>query len=381
MRKIFLIVFFFISYAVYSQEPAIIPKPVSTQWQEGHFTIAKNTILVADASEKPSADFFNSYLEKIYGLRLAVVRPQDERPSGNQPSSVIRLSTLSDPASAREGRYTMKVSPAGISITGDTHPGTFYGIQTLIQLLPVDPTATLVIPAVSVEDYPRFGYRGLHLDVGRHFLPVSFVKKYIDYIALHKMNYFHWHLTEDQGWRIEIKKYPKLTEIGSCRSGTIIGHNPGTGNDSTPHCGYYTQDEIRDVVKYAADRYITILPEIELPGHSSAALTAYPWLGCTGGPYMVQQHWGVFKDVFCAGNDSAFQFLEDVLDEVMALFPSKFIHIGGDECPKDSWENLPQMSEKDQGQWSEGRERTAELFCTADREIYQFQRPADDRLG
>ncbi|HMH23717.1 MAG TPA: family 20 glycosylhydrolase, partial [Puia sp.] len=265
----------------------------------------------------------------------------------------------------REGRYQMKVSSAGISIVGDTHPGTFYGIQTLIQLLPTDPSLSggtnggdddaagdaagkrgLNIPAVSIEDYPRFGYRGMHLDVGRHFFPVSFVKKYIDYLALHKMNYFHWHLTEDQGWRIEIKKYPRLTEIGSWRSSTIIGHNPGTGNDSIPHGGYYTQEEIKDVVKYAADRYITILPEIELPGHSSAALTAYPSLGCTGGPYMVQQHWGVFKDVFCAGNDSTFQFLEDVLDEVMALFPSKYIHIGGDECPKDSWKKCPKCQKR-----------------------------------
>jgi N-acetyl-beta-hexosaminidase/alpha-L-fucosidase len=338
-----------------AQPPAIIPKPVSTEWQQGTFSINKNTVLVADAPEAPSAGFFAAYLERIYGLHLHTLG------SGKQPASnYIRLDTAPATTATREGRYTLQVTKDAITITGDTHPGTFYGMQTLIQLLPADPaalpagpagaqadpSAALSIPAVSIEDYPRFAYRGLHLDVGRHFFPVDFIKKYIDFIALHKMNYFHWHLTEDQGWRIEIKKYPKLTEIGSCRNGTIIGHNPGTGNDSIAYCGYYTQQEIKDVVKYAADRYITILPEIELPGHSSAALTAYPWLGCTGGPYQVKQSWGVFKDVFCAGNDSTFQFLEDVLDEVMALFPSRYIHIGGDECPKTSWKACPKCQKR-----------------------------------
>ena len=356
-----------------AQTPAIIPQPVSTQWQNGNFALNAHTVLVTDGSDDPSADFFSSYLQRLYGLHLTLVR------SGVTPgSNYIRLSTRpgsgtsastsaaaasasgSAPAGAREGRYLLVVSPDGISITGDTHSGTFYGMQTLIQLLPVAPfmqtaaglairpgaSGDFTIPAVSIEDYPRFAWRGLHLDVGRHFFPVDFVKKYIDYIALHKMNYFHWHLTEDQGWRIEIKKYPLLTEVGSCRSGTIIGHAPGTGDDSIPYCGYYTQDEIRDVVKYAAARYVTIIPEIELPGHSSAALTAYPWLGCTGGPYHVQHGFGVFKDVFCAGNDSVFHFLEDVMDEVMALFPSTYIHIGGDECPKDSWKACPKCQQR-----------------------------------
>ncbi|HZE84002.1 MAG TPA: family 20 glycosylhydrolase, partial [Puia sp.] len=224
MRKFFLIVAVCISHIIQAQEPAIIPRPVSAQWQEGHFSISKNTIVLADESERPSASFFTSYLEEIYGLHLAIRHSQEAGAAmGEGPVNYIRLTTVANGASGREGRYQMKVSPAEISITGDTHPGTFYGIQTLIQLLPSDP-GVLNIPSVSIEDYPRFGYRGLHLDVGRHFFPVSFVKKYIDYLALHKMNYFHWHLTEDQGWRIEIKKYPRLTEIGSCRSSTIIGH-------------------------------------------------------------------------------------------------------------------------------------------------------------
>ena len=344
---------------LYAQQPALIPQPVSTHWQEGKFMIDKKTVLVSDGSDDPSTGFFNTYLEQIYGFRLPVV-PASAQPAGD----FIRLTTAAgantaDANSNAEGRYTLKVTPSAISISGATHSGTFYGIQTLLQLLPVSPytmtegrpgvrpgSAGLAIPAVSIEDYPRFGYRGMHLDVGRHFFPIAFVKKYIDYLALHKMNTFHWHLTEDQGWRIEIKKYPRLTSVGSCRSGTIIGHAPGTGDDSTAHCGYYTQEEIKEVVKYAADRYITILPEIELPGHSTAALAAYPYLGCTGGPYEVIHGWGVFKDVFCAGNDSVFTFLQDVMDEVMALFPSKYIHIGGDECPKDSWKVCPKCQKR-----------------------------------
>ncbi len=351
-----------------AQPVAIIPQPVSTQWREGHFTINPNTVIVTVDSLRPSIQFFNDYLKKLYGLRLKVVDPA-HLPTSDYIllSGHLHDDPISSPTPTGE-KYHLVVLADRIVIEGINAPSVFYGIQTLIQLLPVSPfvaTPTgygirpattaganpaantgFAIPAVTIDDYPRFAWRGLHLDCGRHFFPVDFVKKYIDYIALHKMNYFHWHLTEDQGWRIEIKKYPLLTEIGSCRSGTIIGHNPGTGDDSTEYCGYYTQDQIRDVVKYAAARYITIIPEIELPGHSSAALTAYPWLGCTGGPYQVQHRFGVFKDVFCAGNDSVFQFLENVLDEVMALFPSRYIHIGGDECPKDSWKACPKCQQR-----------------------------------
>jgi len=361
LRPVLFLAFLCAGLSIFAQdpEPAIIPKPVNAQWQSGAFTIYPHVVLVADTSDSPSTNFFNDYLQEIYGFRLRVVR-EDQQPS----SGYIRLYNHPDKdpgiVPGPEGRYTLKVDPNSIVIRGDTHVGVFYGIQTLIQLLPLKPyvmrpTGPAVrvfdnsgykIPAVSIEDYPRFAYRGLMLDVGRHFFPVEFVKKYIDYIALHKMNYFHWHLTEDQGWRIEIKKYPRLTEVGAWRSGTIIGHHPGTGNDSTPHGGFYTQEQIKEVVKYAADRYITILPEIELPGHSSAALTAYPWLGCTGGPYHVQQTWGVFRDVYCAGNDSVFQFLQDVLDEVIPLFPGKYIHIGGDECPKDSWKVCPKCQRR-----------------------------------
>jgi alpha-L-fucosidase len=357
------------SCRIIAQPPAsIIPEPVSTQWQQGQFTLNASTVIVAGESDKLSVKFFNDYLKKLYGLRLTVVTPAQHL-EGNYILLLqnIRAAPGADTAAnsgAPEGHYHLNVQSDHVTITGDSGPAIFYGIQTLIQLLPLSPfiaTQTgyairptagaanavgFLIPSVTIDDYPRFAWRGLHLDCGRHFFPVEFVKRYIDFIALHKMNYFHWHLTEDQGWRIEIKKYPLLTDVGSCRSGTIIGHNPGTGDDSTEYCGYYTQDQIRDIVKYAADRYITVIPEIELPGHSSAALTAYPWLGCTGGPYHVQHGFGVFKEVFCAGNDSVFQFLEDVFDEVIALFPSKYIHIGGDECPKDSWRTCPKCQKR-----------------------------------
>jgi N-acetyl-beta-hexosaminidase/alpha-L-fucosidase len=342
-----------------AQPPAsIIPEPVSTQWGQGSFNLNSNTVIVAIDSFRSSAEFFNDYLKRRYGLHLTTVSFTKKPSPGTNYILLTIVNRTTVPESPTGDTYRLLAQKDAIIIAGLNAQSVFYGIQTLIQLLPLSPfTATptgyairstngLNIPAVTITDYPRFAWRGLHLDCGRHFFPVEFVKRYIDFIALHKMNYFHWHLTEDQGWRIEIKKYPLLTEVGGCRSGTIIGHNPGTGDDSTEYCGYYTQDQIKDIVKYAADRYITVIPEIELPGHSSAALTAYPYLGCTGGPYHVQHGFGVFKDVFCAGNDSTFQFLDDVLDEVMALFPAKYIHIGGDECPKDSWKTCPRCQKR-----------------------------------
>ena len=223
--------------------------------------------------------------------------------------------------------------------------GLFYGFQSLIQLLPVNKaTNEIQLNAVKIQDEPRFQYRGMHLDVGRHMFPVSFIKKYIDILAAYKLNTFHWHLTEDQGWRIEIKKYPKLTEIGGYRNQTLIGNYKADGDyDNTRYGGFYTQEEAKEVVAYAKDRYITVIPEIELPGHALAALSAYPELGCgeNPGPYTAAQTWGVFDDVFCAGKDETFQFLQNVLDEVITIFPSEYIHIGGDECPKTKWKTCP----------------------------------------
>jgi hexosaminidase len=348
--------------SIFAQNVNIIPKPVSVTTGNGNFILSKKTVLlVTDEGEQNTASFFNDYLKRFYGITLNF--------SKSASNNYIRFSTNRFIRPGTEGKYRMLISPGTINIEGDTYQGTFYGMQTLIQLLPTTvntkttksttASESLSLPAVVIEDYPRFSYRGLHLDVGRHFMPIDFVKKYIDYIALHKMNYFHWHLTEDQGWRIEIKKYPRLTEVGGFRNGTIIGRYPGKGNDNTRYGGYYTQEEIKDVIDYAAKRFITIVPEIEMPGHGSAAIAAYPWLSCfpeektkipnnmsseasknaTG--KLVQETWGVFDDVFCAGKDSTFLFLQDVIDEVVQLFPGQYIHVGGDECPKNNWKRCP----------------------------------------
>ena len=229
----------------------------------------------------------------------------------------------------------------GITITGATPAGVFYGMQVLRKSIPAQAQgADILLPAGEIKDAPRFAYRGMMLDVGRHFFPVEFVKEYIDLLALHNMNTLHWHLTEDQGWRIEIKKYPKLTEIGSKRSCTVIGHNSGE-YDNTPYEGFFTQEEAREIVRYAQERYITVIPEVDLPGHMLAALASYPELGCTGGPYEVATQWGIFDDVLCIGNEKTLQFLEDVMTEIIDIFPSKYIHIGGDEAPRTRWKTCP----------------------------------------
>ena len=334
----------FIVPSLYSQNSSgnasgIIPKPVSLKTNNGTFRIDRNTVIVADEGKRDAADFFNKYLEDYYGFNLNTAESAQK--------NYIRFSSRTFvKAPENKEHYTFTSTSKGVDITGDSYDGTFRGTQTLIQLLPPAKATSLSIPQVSIDDQPRLGYRGLMLDVGRHFFGVDYVKRFIDYIALHKMNTFHWHLTEDQGWRIEITKYPKLTEVGAYRDGTIIGHHPGTGNDNIRYGGFYTQEEIKDVLEYAKKRHITVVPEIEMPGHAGAALASYSYLGCTGGPYEVSQTWGVHKDVYCAGNDSVFTFLEGVLDEVMELFPSEYIHIGGDECPKDAWKVCPKCQKR-----------------------------------
>ena len=337
----------------------IIPQPAEMRQPKiaANFVITPATPIVLQGSNlQHAANFLNDYLDRFYHFKLKLS-------SSSSAKNAITLN-YEKMDNALSGAYTMTVNNNGVYIAGDNENGAFYGIQTLIQLLPVASTAApvaagkLPIPYVSIKDYPRFAYRGLMLDAGRHFFPVDFVKKYIDYIALHKMNYFHWHLTEDQGWRIEIKKYPKLTSIGGFRNGTIIGRYPGKGSDNEVYGGFYTQEQIKEVVKYAAERYITVIPELELPGHSSAAIAAYPQLSCfpdsatvipanmisprskqqlaEGRVKLVQETWGVHEDVF-APTEYTFNFLQDVIDEILPLFPAKYIHIGGDECPKESW--------------------------------------------
>lgn len=343
MRIIAILLASILAFPVFSQSVAqisIIPKPVSLKTKPGAFRLNKSTkLVVKDDNDRDAANFFNDYLEDYYGLKLEIVDEAENNFISFDTKKFIK-------APDNEEHYDLNSNSNSISISGDSYAGTFRGVQTLIQLLPVKNAASLQIPSVSVSDQPRLKYRGLMLDVARHFFSVDFVKKYIDFIALHKMNRFHWHLTDDQGWRIEIKKYPQLTETGAYRDGTIIGRYPGTGNDNVRYGGFYTQDEIRDVIEYAAKRHITIIPEIEMPGHAKAALATYPYLGCTGGPYEVKQTWGIEEDVFCAGNDSVFTFLENVLDEVMTLFPSEYIHIGGDECPKVRWKTCPKCQKR-----------------------------------
>jgi len=336
----------------------IIPKPWKAKISKGVFRFKKSTqILVED--NNPEAQNVAKYLagrvEKASGYKLEISVTSETKVVSN---AILLTSSGVDPELGDEG-YLFNSGAMGVVING-MPAGLFYGVQTLFQLLPsqiynVDTVQTNIdwsIPAVSIKDKPRFSWRGMHLDVGRHLFPVNFIKKYIDYIAMHKMNTFHWHLTEDQGWRIEIKKYPRLTEIGAYRDGTVVGHvgKPHV-TDGKRYGGFYLQDEIRDIVSYAKDRFITIVPEIEMPGHSVAALTAYPNLSCTGGPFKVRQVWGIEDDIYCAGNDSVFTFLQDVLSEVLELFPSKYIHIGGDEAPKDRWEKCPKCQQriKDEG--------------------------------
>ena len=312
----------------------IIPAPVSVVQKAGSFNLTTATKLNAfGTEERHVAGMLNQFLEENYGFVLSL--NENDRNSEN----TINLSIKGGSAPA-EG-YQLSISKRGISILGSDAPGLFHGLQSMIQLLPVQKQNSYILPCAVINDYPRFRYRGMMLDCGRHFFPVSFIKEYLDLMARYKFNIFHWHLTEDEGWRLEIKKYPRLTEIGSKRKETVVGWHNSRKYDGVPYGGYYTQLDILEIVKYATERSITVIPEIELPGHSLAALASYPLLGCRNGPYEVSTTWGVFSDVYCAGKESTFQFLEDVLTEVIQLFPSHYIHIGGDEVRKDRWKTCP----------------------------------------
>ena len=305
------------------------------------FIIDRSTTIVYPATNEKmhrTADFLATFIKEMTGTE---VRVSDKEKSSNAIILAVD-STMGHP----EG-YKLQITPEKVLLTGGREAGVFYRIQTMHKdhRILKDGKVAAALPAGTVTDFPRFRYRGFMIDVGRHFFPVSYLKQMIDLMALHNINYFHWHLTEDQGWRIEIKKYPKLTEIGSKRDSTIIDWETKKF-DGKPHSGFYTQDEAREIVRYAADRFITVVPEIDLPGHTTAALASYPELGCTGGPYKVLCSFGVFPDVLCAGNDQTLQFTKDVLDEIMDIFPSEYIHIGGDECPKSRWEKCPKCQAK-----------------------------------
>ena len=335
------------SLSVMAAECVIVPRPVSYEPQKGKVTLnSKSVVYVADKSLVCPATLFCSYVAAEKGLQLSVVENQ---PKGK---GVIALSI--DKSLATE-EYLLDVTKQGIVIKGGSEQGVFYGLQSLRQVVfhSKGNGKKVAVECMAVKDKPHFGYRGSLLDVCRHIFSVDEVKKYIDILALHKVNSFHWHLTEDQGWRIEIKKYPELTKIGSMRKETAIYTiNPKTGRtmisgyDGKPHGGYFTQEQVRDIVRYAAERYIDVIPEIDMPGHMVAALATYPELGCTKGPYEVRKTWGIAKDILCAGRESTFEFVERVLEEILALFPSKYIHIGGDEAPKHRWKVCPDCQKR-----------------------------------
>ena len=315
----------------------IVPLPQSIALQKGEpFTLDATVQILAPSALQQEAEFLQSCLSDMVGLDVPVVQKRAKK------ARYIELA-VSAKVTSKEG-YVLTVGSKGVTLQGGSAAGVFYGIQTLRKSFANTSSASLLqmfqLPAAVITDAPRFSWRGMHLDCSRHFFSVEFVKKFIDLLALHNMNIFHWHITDDQGWRIEIKKWPKLMEVGSHRTGTIIGTNSDI-DDQIPYGGYYTQAEAREIVAYAAARHITVVPEIDMPGHMLAALASYPELGCTGGPYQVGHYWGVYKDVLCVGNPKVYQFVEDVLTEMMDIFPSEVIHIGGDETPTEKWEACP----------------------------------------
>lgn len=319
----------------------IIPKPLDVNCKGDASFLLKDGVAVIypenNQKMQDNAEFLVDYVEKQTGVKLTshAGMPVDG-------AICLTLDLNDDNAEA----YKLIVNDKRVCISGASEAGVFYGIQTLRKSLPVAQDINVNLSAVEIYDKPRFAYRGAMLDVARHFYTVDEVKTFIDMLALHNINRFHWHLTDDQGWRIEIKKYPKLMSVASERKETVVGRWYSGIYDGKPYGGYYTQDELRDVIDYAAKRHITIIPEVDLPGHMQAALTAYPELGCTGGPYEVRTIWGVSQDVLCVGNDFTLQFVKDVLSEVADIFPSEYIHIGGDECPKVRWEKCPKCQER-----------------------------------
>ena len=313
----------------------VVPMPLELKSTEQSPFVLKNGVTVyytaGNEMMKRNADFLASYVKDQTGIELKTMEGD-----GSNEGIILQLGLENENPEA----YELKVTDKNVVISAPTEAGVFYGIQTLRKSVSVNKVSAIELPAVDIVDKPRFSYRGMMLDVGRHFFSMDEIKTYIDMLALHNINRFHWHLSEDQGWRIEIKKYPKLTEIGAYRKETVIGRNSGK-YDGKPYGGFYTQEQAKEIVDYAAKRYITVIPEIDLPGHMQAAITAYPELGCTGGPYEVWTQWGISDNVLCAGNDKTIEFIKDVLAEIIEIFPSEYIHVGGDECPKVQWAKCP----------------------------------------
>lgn len=349
MRKTFLVSLFLTCLtAVGATEKAdfakVVPAPDKINYNPkgGDFTLSASTIInytAGNADMERNAAFLAQYVKDMTKLELGKQAAKGKAKTG------ISL-VLNAKAKLTPEAYEIVVDKRGVTVTGSTAAGVFYGVQAIRKSLPILQNAENVeMPAAKVEASPRFAYRGMMLDCSRHFFPAKFVKKYIDMIALHSMNRLHWHISDDQGWRFEVPGYPRLTEVGSKRAQTVTGHNSEL-EDGVPYGGYYTDAEIRDIVKYAAERYVTIVPEVDMPGHMMAALAAYPELGCTGGPYKTGEFWGVYRDILCAGNEKVYTFIEKTLDHICDLFPGQYIHIGGDESPRVRWEKCPKCQAK-----------------------------------
>ena len=363
MKKIFLGALFICSALLSCTNPElptakyqVVPLPQEIIEEAGDgFVLDNSTCIVysGDAEMKRNAELLAEYIKEKTNLELTVTDVATE--------GAITLA-VGEVGENAEG-YSLTVDAKGVNITGASAAGVFYGMQTLRKALPITEGGKIGLPAVTINDYPRFSYRGAHLDVSRHFFTTDSIKRFVDMLALHNLNRFHWHLTDDQGWRIEIKKYPELTTIAAQRDETVIGKNSPEYDGKHYGPFFYTQEECREIVAYAAERHITVIPEIDLPGHMQAALAAYPQYGCTGGPYEVWKMWGVSDNVLCAGNDATLSFIEDVLSEVIEVFPSEYIHIGGDECPKTQWEKCPKCQARIKALGIKGDDKhTAEMY-------------------
>ena len=363
MKKIFLGALFICSALLSCTSPElptakyqVVPLPQEIIEEAGDgFVLDNSTCIVysGDAQMKRNAELLAEYIKEKTNLELTVTDVAAE--------GAITL-TVGEAGENAEG-YSLTVDAKGVNITGASPAGVFYGMQTLRKALPITEGGKIELPAVTINDYPRFSYRGAHLDVSRHFFTTDSIKRFVDMLALHNLNRFHWHLTDDQGWRIEIKKYPELTTIAAQRDETVIGKNSPEYDGKHYGPFFYTQEECREIVAYAAERHITVIPEIDLPGHMQAALAAYPEYGCTGGPYEVWKMWGVSDNVLCAGNDATLSFIEDILSEVIEVFPSEYIHIGGDECPKTQWEKCPKCQARIKALGIKGDDKhTAEMY-------------------
>ena len=360
---------------------SIIPAPFSLKETNGYFVFTGKCriyLSVLNDENKLAADFLARLVKNPTGLDIPVKQ-------GYKASAGSVLMVTDTTVHNPEG-YRMSIGSGKIVIRAGSGAGFFYAVQTIRQLMPPEVEndslinkIRLAVPACEINDEPRFSYRGMHLDVCRHLFPLEYIKRYIDMIALHKMNTFHWHLTDDQGWRIEIMKYPRLTEVGGFRKETLLGKagKKPVEYDGIPYGGFYTQAEVKEVVAYAKSRFVTVIPEIEMPGHSQAALAAYPELACTARPFETGKTWGVCKDVYCPGKEVTFKFLEDVLSEVCDLFPGKYIHIGGDECPKDRWEKCPLCQQRIK---AEGLKDTKELQSYFVKRVEKFLISKNKRL-